>query len=346
MSIRRLSLLAVSLLFCLPASAIAVTHQVTIGDNFFSPNDLTIEVGDTVAWSYNGSRIHDATADDFSWASPTSSSISFQRTFNSVEEVLYHCTVHSSPGANINTRMNGRINVTQTTENQLPTADFASSCTGLECDFTDQSIDSDGTIVSWSWEFGDGGVSNAQNPGRDYAAAGSYQVTLTVTDNDGGSDSISRNVVVTALVKEFLINREITDAWFNPLTDGQGFTIIVWEDLKLMFLSWFTYEIERPPEDITAIIGEPGHRWLNGLGSFEGDTAVLELFVTAGGVFDMEEPPANDPVLIGTVTIVWTGCDAAILSYDLPDLGLADDIPIQRIVLENVPACEAAQPPP
>jgi PKD repeat protein len=338
--------LIVFLVGFLPAPAIAVTHQVTIGDNFFSPSDLTIEVGDTVAWSYSGIRIHDVTADDFSWASPTSSSISFQQTFNSVEEVRYHCSVHSSPGRNINTFMNGRINVTQTTDNQLPTADFTSNCASLECEFSDQSIDSDGTITSWSWEFGDGEISEAQRPGHDYAAEGSYQVTLTVTDNDGGSDSINRNVEVSAADTEFLINRAITDAWFNPLTDGQGFTIIVWEDLKLMFLSWFTYEIERPGEEVTAIIGEPGHRWLNGLGSYEGDTAILEIYLAAGGVFDMAEPPVNDAVLLGTVTIIWTGCDAAILSYDLPDLGLVGDIPIQRIVLENVPACEAAQTPP
>jgi hypothetical protein len=55
--------------------------------------------------------------------------------------------------------------------------------------------------------------------------------------------------------------------------------------------------------------------------------------------------PVPDPAeLVGSMTIVWTGCNAGTLSYDLPDLGLSGDIPIQRIVLDNVPACEAAQP--
>jgi len=46
---------------------------------------------------------------------------------------------------------------------------------------------------------------------------------------------------------------------------------------------------------------------------------------------------------VGTMTIVWTGCNEGLLPCDLPALGLSGDIPIERIVLDNVPACEAAQ---
>lgn len=94
----------------LPALAQAETHIVTVGDDFFSPNDLTIQVGDTVRWeNAAGGNPHDVTADDFSWASPLAASFNYERTFNSVEEVLYHCTVHSSPGLDRNSNMNGRI---------------------------------------------------------------------------------------------------------------------------------------------------------------------------------------------------------------------------------------------
>ncbi len=41
---------------------------------------------------------------------------------------------------------------------------------------------SGGAPTSWSWEFGDGGTSQLQNPEHTYAAAGSYTVTLTVAD--------------------------------------------------------------------------------------------------------------------------------------------------------------------
>jgi sulfatase modifying factor 1 len=147
-----------------------------------------------------------------------------------------------------------------------------------------------------------------------------------------------------ASARSFLINAAISDAWYYPPTSGQGFFIIVWEDIELVFLSWFTFDTERPPEDVTAILGEPGHRWLTALGSYSGDTATLDVFRTNGGVFDSEEPPAvTDPTPVGTITITWTGCNAGILSYNLPSLALTGDIPIERIVLSNVAACEAAQ---
>jgi PKD repeat protein len=323
----------------------AAIHNVTIGDNFFSSNDLTINVGDTVQWTYSGGRMHDVTADDFSWNSPTSSSIDYQQTFNSIEEVLYHCTVHSTPGQNINTRMNGRINVIQADENQAPTAGFNFNCADLDCSFMDQSSDSDGTISSWSWNFDDGGSSSAQNPNHNFATAGTYSVSLAVTDDDGAGNSISRSVTVSEPAPDpILINIGMMDAWSNPLTDGQGMLIIVWENIEFMFMAWFTFDTERPPEDVMAILGEPGHRWLTASGPYTGDTATLDVFLTSGGVFDSAEPPAiTDQEPIGTVTIKWTGCNAAVATYNIPSLGLMGDIPIERIVLSNVPLCEAGQ---
>ena len=81
--------------------------------------------------------------------------------------------------------------------NQAPVAGFTNSCTGLSCTFTDASTDSDGTIASRSWNFGDGTTSTATNPSKTYAAAGTYTVTLTVTDNAGAQATTSRSVTVT-----------------------------------------------------------------------------------------------------------------------------------------------------
>ena len=71
------------------------------------------------------------------------------------------------------------------------------------------------------------------------------------------------------------------------LTDGQGFFFNVFPKAGvLVFLSWFTYEVERPAGDVPYILGEPGHRWLNALGPFSGDRAELILYETVGGVFN------------------------------------------------------------
>lgn len=82
--------------------------------------------------------------------------------------------------------------------NTPPTASFTYSCTDLDCSFNDSSSDSDGSIASHSWSFGDGGSSSAANPSHSYASGGTYIVNLAVTDNDGATDSSSQNVTVTA----------------------------------------------------------------------------------------------------------------------------------------------------
>lgn len=53
------------------------------------------------------------------------------------------------------------------------------------------SVDADGTIVSYGWDFGDGGTGTGVAPSHAYAAAGIYSVTLTVTDNEGATDTAS-----------------------------------------------------------------------------------------------------------------------------------------------------------
>ena len=82
--------------------------------------------------------------------------------------------------------------------NVAPTANFTFTTNGLTANFTDTSSDSDGSIASRNWNFGDGGSSTATNPTRSYAAAGTYTVTLTVTDNGGATATSSRSVTVSS----------------------------------------------------------------------------------------------------------------------------------------------------
>ncbi len=77
-----------------------------------------------------------------------------------------------------------------------PVASFAESPSSgtapLQVAFTDTSSC---CATSWSWDFGDGGTSDAQNPVHTFTSAGTYSVTLTVT-GVGGSSSTSRTVDV------------------------------------------------------------------------------------------------------------------------------------------------------
>jgi len=83
--------------------------------------------------------------------------------------------------------------------NQTPTASFTQSCTDLACNFDGSaSSDPDGTISSYAWNFGDGNTASGANVSHTFSAAGTYSVQLTVTDNDGASNTSSTDVTVTA----------------------------------------------------------------------------------------------------------------------------------------------------
>jgi len=89
------------------------------------------------------------------------------------------------------------------TQNTPPTANFTADCSDLVCTFTDASSDNDGTVQSRSWDFGDpasgnSNASTATSPTHTFSAANTYQVKLTVTDNDGATNSKTTPVVVTA----------------------------------------------------------------------------------------------------------------------------------------------------
>ena len=105
----------------------------------------------------------------------------------------------TSPGTGSpNLLLYSRIGVSGSTNNP-PTASFTNSCTNLACSFNGSgSTDSDGTIATYAWTFGDGNSGSGQTTSHTYASAGTFTVSLTVTDNGGATGSTSRQVTVTA----------------------------------------------------------------------------------------------------------------------------------------------------
>ena len=139
----------------------------------------------------------------------------------------------------------------------------------------------------------------------------------------------------------FTINSGLNDSWYNPLTDGQGFLVTVFPEIAQMFVAWFTYDLERPPEGTPSGIGDPGHRWLIGQGPYSGNKADLTIFVAKGGVFDSPEPPSTiDPAGDGTMTLEFADCTDGMVTYSITSAGVSGQIPIQRIVNDNVALCE------
>jgi PKD repeat protein len=141
-------------------------------------------VDDIVSWNWDFGG--DGTSDV---QSPT-------HTFTAANTYDVSLTVTDAAGAT--STVNQDVTVT-TTPNAPPTADFDFVCNAEECTFTDASADTDGTVESYGWDFGDGTTSEEQSPVHTYAGITElteFEVALTVTDDDGATNTISQTVAV------------------------------------------------------------------------------------------------------------------------------------------------------
>ena len=114
-----------------------------------------------------------------------------------------------------------RHDITVSAANQLPVAAFTVVKADLRVDVDGStSSDPDGTIASYKWVWGDGAANGSgATASHSYAAAGTYSVTLTVTDNRGGAKDVSHDVAVTAPAGPVVI---AADTFARTTTNGWG----------------------------------------------------------------------------------------------------------------------------
>ncbi|HEY5717718.1 MAG TPA: PKD domain-containing protein, partial [Motiliproteus sp.] len=93
--------------------------------------------------------------------------------------------------------ISGQFPPSGTQVNLPPSAAFSVSCDGFNCNFSDNSYDSDGTIVAWQWDFADDTRSTLTNPSHTYTAPGNYTVVLWVTDDQGLQSSAQQQVSIS-----------------------------------------------------------------------------------------------------------------------------------------------------
>ena len=140
-------------------------------------------------WDFNGDLTNEATTKDASFTFAAAGSFPVRLIVSDAEgladTVINNVTVAGAA-------------------NTLPTAGFTYSCTAANCSFTNTSTDVDGTIASYAWDFGDpasgaANLSTAEDPTHTYTVSQptDFTVTLTVTDNAGGTDVETQTVRVT-----------------------------------------------------------------------------------------------------------------------------------------------------
>jgi PKD repeat protein len=145
----------------------------------------------------DGSRDSDGTIVSWSWSFADESGSSDQDPSHTYAAPgSYDVTLQVSDDDGAEARASGTVVVRES--NAPPSAGFdPPGCQAtLPCDFADHSTDDDGTVVNWSWDFGDGGTSSDRNPSHTFAAPGRFMVTLGVTDNDEGTGQTEQEILV------------------------------------------------------------------------------------------------------------------------------------------------------
>jgi len=115
---------------------------------------------------------------------------------------------------------------TGTRTNRPPAASFTASAQDLAAVFdASGSTDPDGSVASYAWAFGDQTSGTGRTTAHTYATAGTYQVTLTVTDDLGATGTLTQPVTVTApagpgLLAQDTFTRTVTGGWGSADTGG------------------------------------------------------------------------------------------------------------------------------
>jgi len=155
----------------------------------------------------------------------------------------------------------------------------------------------------------------------------------------GRSRGHVNRITVTEDNNPFTINAGLNDAWFNPATDGQGFFITAFPELKKVLLAWFTYDTFQPPEDATANLGDANHRWLTAVGSYSENQANMKVEIASGGIFDTATD--IERVTDGSILLTFKNCNEGTVEYNLESSQRHGIVPIERVAKDNISLCEA-----
>jgi hypothetical protein len=181
----------------------------------------------------------------------------------------------------------------------------------------------------------------AQRPVMDSASVDNF--TFTIAGDDGGPTDPPPAEPVNF--------NQVEGNWVNPDPDfansRQGLMFDFGSSLNLLFVAWFTYTSMpmMPPDDAPMDIGSEDQRWFTALLDIDGNVATGTMRFSAGGEFDAPAPAFLETREAGTLSIEFTACDQATVTYsfDEPSLSRAFEIiPLEKSVNPSGFNCESA----
>lgn len=184
--------------------------------------------------------------------------------------------------------------------------------------------------------------------------AGAGNVALQLDTGGGGSGGVecfncnpfrlidSGSLLIANASFNVTLSPGFNGSWFYPVTSGQGYFLDVFT--TSVFMSWFTYDTTQPGMAVSAVVGDPNHRWLTMQGPITGNSSDMTIFVTFGGLFDDEED--TDTIAVGLATLTFFNCEEGVLQYAIDTAPTqSGSVPIRRISNANVDLCEVLSAP-
>lgn len=193
--------------------------------------------------------------------------------------------------------------------NVAPTADLATNCTGLICNLSGAgSTDSDGAIQSYAWDFGDGATASTgsvSSTSHTFAAAGTYPVKLTVTDDRGATDTTVTNLTVTPVAEKISFVGAA-----NTSTSGSNHAVVVPAGVQagdglLLFLSENTHASIGTPTGVT------GWQLLDTIDGGYGTTRVWRKVATSGDAGSTVRVALGSSSKVSFIVAAYRGTDDA-----------------------------------
>lgn len=193
-----------------------------------------------------------------------------------------------------------RVRTTGAAAGSTPVASFTTSpspaqgLAPLTVTFTDRSTDSDGSVASWAWNFGDGSMSSERNPTHRYTASGVFTASLTVTDNSSRTSAQPATATVTTgRTLSLTLTGRVYDARRYPAANMPGPT-----------------ELRLYDGDPTRPLAFPGGT------SFRNNAIVVQ----TGGTFNrtITIQPTSDRLIVSAGEVPGDGMHAAYRGFTVP----------------------------